>query len=77
MDAEYDAIVVGGDGSGLAAAVDESLQVLDGQDRSIPGLYAAGQVGLGNQVLWDRGRRVDCAGPIDSAGFIPFTRLVS
>jgi fumarate reductase flavoprotein subunit len=40
------------------AAVDEKLQVLDETDRSIPGLYAIGQNGLGGLVLWGHGLHI-------------------
>jgi fumarate reductase flavoprotein subunit len=40
------------------AAVNESLQVLDEEDRPIPGLYAVGQVGLGGQILWGHGLHI-------------------
>jgi fumarate reductase flavoprotein subunit len=40
------------------AAVNEQMQVLDESDRPIPGLYAAGQVGLGGMILWGHGLHI-------------------
>ncbi len=40
------------------AAINQRLQVLDQQDQPIPGLYAAGQVGLGGMVLWSHGLHI-------------------
>jgi len=40
------------------AAVNERMQVLDQSDRPIPGLYAAGQVGLGGMILWGHGLHI-------------------
>ena len=39
-------------------AIDESLRVLDNQGQAIPGLYAAGQSGLGGMVLWGHGLHI-------------------
>ena len=43
------------------AVVNQRLEVLDGSGRPIPGLYAAGQVGLGGQVLWGHGLHIGWA----------------
>lgn len=43
------------------AAVNERLQVLDQSDSPIEGLYAAGQVGLGGQILWGHGLHIGWA----------------
>lgn len=40
------------------AAVNERLEVLDARGRPIPGLYAAGQNGLGGMVLWGHGLHI-------------------
>jgi len=40
------------------AAVNHDLQVLDVQGNPIPGLYAAGQVGLGGMILWGHGLHI-------------------
>lgn len=40
------------------AAVNQQMQVLDQSDRPIPGLYAAGQVGLGGMILWGHGLHI-------------------
>ncbi len=40
------------------AAVNERLQVLDANGNIIPGLYAAGQNGLGGQILWGHGLHI-------------------
>ena len=40
------------------AAVNEQMQVLNQDDRPIPGLYAVGQNGLGGQVLWGHGLHI-------------------
>jgi fumarate reductase flavoprotein subunit len=40
------------------AAIDHDLRVLDGSGRPIPGLYAAGQTGLGGMVLWGHGLHI-------------------
>jgi succinate dehydrogenase/fumarate reductase flavoprotein subunit len=40
------------------AAIDRDLRVLDGSGRPIPGLYAAGQTGLGGMVLWGHGLHI-------------------
>ena len=40
------------------AAINQRLQVLDQQDQPIPGLYAAGQAGLGGMVLWSHGLHI-------------------
>jgi len=40
------------------AAVNEQMQVMDQDDRPIAGLYAAGQNGLGGQVLWGHGLHI-------------------
>jgi len=40
------------------AAIDKHMQVLDGDDRPIPGLYAVGQNGLGGMVLWGHGLHI-------------------
>jgi fumarate reductase flavoprotein subunit len=39
-------------------AIDESLRVLDNDGQPIPGLYAAGQTGLGGMVLWGHGLHI-------------------
>jgi fumarate reductase flavoprotein subunit len=39
-------------------AIDESLRVLDNEGQPIPGLYAAGQSGLGGMVLWGHGLHI-------------------
>jgi succinate dehydrogenase/fumarate reductase flavoprotein subunit len=39
-------------------AINQSLQVLDGNDNVIPGLYAAGQNGLGGMILWGHGLHI-------------------
>jgi fumarate reductase flavoprotein subunit len=39
-------------------AIDESLRVLDNDGQPIPGLYAAGQSGLGGMVLWGHGLHI-------------------
>jgi fumarate reductase flavoprotein subunit len=36
----------------------QRLQVLDQQGQPIPGLYAAGQIGLGGMVLWSHGLHI-------------------
>jgi succinate dehydrogenase/fumarate reductase flavoprotein subunit len=43
------------------AAINASLQVLDTDDRPIPGLFAAGQNGLGGMVLWGHGLHIGWA----------------
>ncbi len=40
------------------AAINQQMQVLDHNDRPIPGLYAAGQTGLGGMVLWGHGLHI-------------------
>jgi succinate dehydrogenase/fumarate reductase flavoprotein subunit len=40
------------------AAINQRLQVLDQQGQPIPGLFAAGQVGLGGMVLWSHGLHI-------------------
>ena len=40
------------------AAIDRGLRVLDASGRPIPGLYAAGQTGLGGMVLWGHGLHI-------------------
>jgi len=40
------------------AAVNRSLQVLDGAGHPIPGLYAVGQNGLGGMILWGHGLHI-------------------
>jgi len=40
------------------AAINQQMQVLDQHDRPIPGLYAAGQAGLGGMVLWSHGLHI-------------------
>lgn len=40
------------------AAVNQQLQVLDNSGRPIPGLYAAGQNGLGGMILWGHGLHI-------------------
>jgi fumarate reductase flavoprotein subunit len=40
------------------AAVNRSLQVLDGSGTPIPGLYAVGQNGLGGMILWGHGLHI-------------------
>jgi len=40
------------------AAINESMQVLDGQDRPIAGLYAVGCNGMGGQVLFGHGLHI-------------------
>ena len=40
------------------AAVNQRLQVLDAGGRSIPGLYAVGQNGLGGMVRWGHGLHI-------------------
>lgn len=40
------------------AAIDEQFQVLDHDDRPVPGLYAVGQNGLGGQILWGHGLHI-------------------
>lgn len=39
-------------------AISERMEVLDGDGRPIPGLYAVGQNGLGGQVLWGHGLHI-------------------
>lgn len=39
-------------------AIDRGLRVLDTSGRPIPGLYAAGQTGLGGMVLWGHGLHI-------------------
>jgi hypothetical protein len=39
-------------------SINESQEVLDVEGRSIPGLYAAGQTGLGGMVLWGHGLHI-------------------
>ncbi len=39
-------------------AIDRDLRVLDTSGRPIPGLYAAGQTGLGGMVLWAHGLHI-------------------
>jgi hypothetical protein len=39
-------------------AIDRDLRVLDVSGRPIPGLYAAGQTGLGGMVLWAHGLHI-------------------
>jgi fumarate reductase flavoprotein subunit len=39
-------------------AIDRDLRVLDLSGRPIPGLYAAGQTGLGGMVLWAHGLHI-------------------
>ncbi|MDD4109023.1 MAG: FAD-dependent oxidoreductase [Prolixibacteraceae bacterium] len=41
--------------TGGGVSISEKMEVLDKQNRHIPGLYAAGQNGLGGQVLWGHG----------------------
>lgn len=40
------------------AAINQQLEVLDQDDRPIPGLYAIGQNGLGGQILWGHGLHI-------------------
>ena len=40
------------------AAINHDMQVLDGNDQPIPGLYAIGQNGLGGMVLWGHGLHI-------------------
>ncbi len=40
------------------AAISQGMQVLDESDQPIPGLYAAGQVGLGGMILWGHGLHI-------------------
>jgi predicted oxidoreductase len=40
------------------AAINERLQVLDGEGQVIPGLYAVGQNGLGGMILWGHGLHI-------------------
>jgi hypothetical protein len=40
------------------AAIDQQMQVLDGNGQPIPGLYAVGQNGLGGMVLWGHGLHI-------------------
>jgi len=40
------------------AAINQQLQILDQQGQPIPGLYAAGQIGLGGMVLWSHGLHI-------------------
>lgn len=40
------------------AAITERMEVLDGDNRSIRGLYAIGQNGLGGQILWGHGLHI-------------------
>ena len=40
------------------AAINRQFQVLDENDAPIPGLYAAGQNGLGGQILWGHGLHI-------------------
>jgi fumarate reductase flavoprotein subunit len=39
-------------------AINEHMEVLDGPGQPIPGLYAAGQNGLGGQILWGHGLHI-------------------
>ncbi len=41
-----------------SAAINQQFQVLDENDRPIPGLYAIGQNGLGGQILWGHGLHI-------------------
>ena len=43
------------------AAINLEMQVLDESDNPIPGLYAAGQVGLGGMILWGHGLHIGWA----------------
>jgi succinate dehydrogenase/fumarate reductase flavoprotein subunit len=40
------------------AAINQRLQVLDEEEQAIPGLYAAGQNGLGGMILWGHGLHI-------------------
>lgn len=40
------------------AAINQHLEVLDDENRPIPGLYAIGQNGLGGQILWGHGLHI-------------------
>jgi predicted oxidoreductase len=40
------------------AAVNHQMQVLDESGQPVPGLYAAGQVGLGGMILWGHGLHI-------------------
>jgi fumarate reductase flavoprotein subunit len=40
------------------AAINRSLQVLDGAGTPIPGLHAVGQNGLGGMILWGHGLHI-------------------
>lgn len=40
------------------AAINQQFEVLNEDDRSIPGLYAVGQNGLGGQILWGHGLHI-------------------
>ncbi|MEZ6144234.1 MAG: FAD-dependent oxidoreductase [Planctomycetaceae bacterium] len=40
------------------AAINQRFQVLDREERPIPGLYAVGQNGLGGQILWGHGLHI-------------------
>ena len=54
------------------AAINEQMQVLDEDDRPIPGLYAVGQNGLGGMVLWGHGLHIAWA---ITSGRLAGTRL--
>ncbi|MGI6417441.1 MAG: FAD-binding protein [Thermoguttaceae bacterium] len=54
------------------AAINEQMQVLDEDDRPIPGLYAVGQNGLGGMVLWGHGLHIAWA---ITSGRLTGTRL--
>jgi hypothetical protein len=43
------------------AAIDQSLRVLDADGKTIAGLYAVGQNGLGGQILWGHGLHIGWA----------------
>lgn len=40
------------------AAINQQLEVLDNDERPIPGLYSIGQNGLGGQILWGHGLHI-------------------
>ena len=52
-----------------SAAINQEFQVLDENDRPIPGLYAVGQNGLGGQILWSHGLHIAWAMTSGAAGW--------